>query len=59
MYLNIDNSPELAEVLIELGDIIQLARDLAHFQLGVDILNPLRKIALMLVVEICPDMVKK
>lgn len=39
-------------MLIELSDIVELSRDPEHLQLGVYIVIPLRKIALMLVVKV-------
>lgn len=53
-YLDIDNGSKLAEVLIELGDVVELTWDLAHLKLGVHIVIPLGKTALMLVVEVWP-----
>lgn len=53
-YLNINNGSKLAEVLVEFCDIVELAWDLAHFQLGVNIMIPLWKTALMLVVKVLP-----
>lgn len=38
-------------MLIELGDVVQLTWDLAHLQLGVHVVIPLGKTALMLVVK--------
>ena len=53
-YLDIDDGSKLAEVLIELGDVVELTWDLAHLELGVHIVIPLGKTALMLVVEVWP-----
>lgn len=53
-YLDIDDGSKLAEVLIELGDVIELTWDLAYFKLGVHIVIPFGKTALMLVVEVWP-----
>ena len=55
LYLYIDNGSKLAEVLIELGDIVEVPRDLANLQLCVHVVIPLRKTALMLVVKVCPE----
>lgn len=54
-YLYVDDGSELAEVLIELGDVVELSGDLANLQLGVHVVIPLGKNALMLVVEVCPE----
>lgn len=51
-YLYIDDGSKLAEMLIEFCDIVELTWDLAHLQLGVNIVIPLRKTALMLVVKV-------
>lgn len=41
-------------MLIEFCDIVEVTWDLAHFQLGVNIVIPLWKTALMLVVKVWP-----
>lgn len=41
-------------MFVELGYVVELTWDLAHLQLGVDIVIPLGKIALQLVVEAGP-----
>lgn len=41
-------------MLIEFCDIVELTWDLAHLQLGVNIVIPLWKTALMLVVKVWP-----
>lgn len=46
-------------MLIELGDIVEFTRDLAHLQLGVHIVIPLGKTALMLVVKVWPETERK
>lgn len=46
-------------MLIELGDIVELAGNLAHLQLGVYIVIPLRKTALVLVVKVWPETERK
>lgn len=43
-------------MLIELCDVVELTWDLAHLQLGVHIVIPLGKTALMLVVKAWPKM---
>lgn len=53
-YLYIDDGSKLAEVLVEFGDVVELARDPAHLQLCVHIKSPLGKSTLMLVVEAWP-----
>lgn len=55
LYLDVDDGAELAEVLVELGDVVELARDLAHLQLSVHVVIPLGKAALVLVVEARPE----
>ena len=50
-YLDVDDGPELAEVLVELGDVVQLPGDLANLQLGVDVVVPLGERGLVWVVE--------
>lgn len=41
-------------MLVELGDVVELSRDLADLQLGVDIVEPLRETALGLAGEAGP-----
>lgn len=53
-YLDIDDGSKLAEVLVELGDVVELTWDLAHLQLGVHIVISLGKTALKLVVKARP-----
>ena len=53
-YLDVDDGPELAEVLVELGDVVELSGDLADLQLGVDVVVPLGERGLVLVVEARP-----
>lgn len=54
IYLDIDNGSKLAEVLVELGDVVEVTWDLAHFQLCVHIVIPLGESVLMLVVKTWP-----
>lgn len=53
-YLDVDNGSELAEVFVELGDVVEIPRDLPHLQLGVHVVITLGKAALILVVEASP-----
>lgn len=53
-HLDIDDGSKLAEVFVELCDVVQLTWDLAHLQLGVHIVIPLGKTAFMLVVKAWP-----
>lgn len=53
-HLDVDDGSELAEVLVELGDVVELTWDLAHLQFGVHIVIPLGKTGLNLVVEARP-----
>ena len=55
LYLYIDDGSKLAEVLVELGDIVEVSRDLSNLQLCVHVVIPLRKAVLMLVVKVCPE----
>lgn len=50
-HLDVDNGAELAEVLIELGDVVELWRDLANLQLGVNVVEPLWKASFNLAEE--------
>lgn len=54
LYLDVDDGSKLAEVLVELGDVVKLTWDLAHLQLSVHIVIPLGKAALDLVIEVGP-----
>lgn len=54
LYLDVDDGSKLAEVLVELGDVVELTWDLAHLQLSVHIVIPLGKAALDLVIEVGP-----
>lgn len=55
-YLNIDDGSELAEVFVEFSDVVELPRDLAHLQLGVNVVVPLGESVLVLVVKARPEM---
>lgn len=52
-YLDIDDGSELAEVFVELGDVVEIPWDLPHLQLGVHVIS-FRKASLILVVEARP-----
>lgn len=54
LYLDVDDGSKLAEVLVELGDVVELTRDLAHLQLSVHVVIPLGKAALDLVIKVGP-----
>lgn len=54
LYLDVDDGSKLAEVLVELGDVVELTWDLAHLQLSVHIVIPLGKAALDLVIKVGP-----
>lgn len=54
-YLDVNDGSVLAEVLVELSDVVEVPRDLAHFQFGVDVVVTLGKAALVLVVEAAPE----
>lgn len=41
-------------MLVELSDVVEIPRDLAHFQFGVHVVITLGKAALILVVEAAP-----
>lgn len=53
-YLDVHDGSVLAEVLVELSDVVEVPRDLAHFQFGVHVVITLGKAALVLVVEAAP-----
>lgn len=53
-YLDVDDGSKLAEVLVELGDTVELTWDLAHLQFGVHIVIPLGETGLELVVKARP-----
>lgn len=53
-YLDINDGSKLAKVFVELSDVVEIPRDLPHFQLGVHIMITLGKPALILVVEASP-----
>lgn len=53
-YLDVNDGSELAKVLVELSDVVEIPRDLAHFQFGVHVVITLGKAALILVVEAGP-----
>ena len=59
LYLDIDDGSELAEVLVELGDIVELTWDLTHLQLGVHIVILLGETTLNMVVKTLPTRMKK
>lgn len=46
-------------MLVELGDVVEVTRDLAHLQLGVHIITPLGESVLMLVVKVRPEMSRR
>lgn len=48
-YLDIDDGSKLAEVLIKLGNVVEVTWDLAHLQLGVYIVIPLGKTCLVVI----------
>lgn len=54
-HLDVHDGAKLAEVLVELGDVVELSRNLTNLQLGVDVVIPLWEAALMLVVEVWPE----
>lgn len=54
IYLDIDDGSELAEVFVELGDVVEIPRDLPHLQLGVHVMISFGKASLILVVEASP-----
>lgn len=53
-YLDINDGSELAKVFVELSDVVEIPRDLPHFQLGVHVIVTLGKAALILIVEASP-----
>lgn len=50
-HLDVDDGAELAEVLVELSDVVKLSRDFANLQLGVDVVEPLGEASLGLAGE--------
>lgn len=54
LHLDVDDGSKLAEVLVELGDVVELTWDLAHLQLSVHVMIPLGKAALDLVIKVGP-----
>lgn len=53
-YLDINDGSELAKMFVELSDVVEIPRDLPHFQLSVHVMIALGKAALILVVEARP-----
>lgn len=54
-YLDVNDGSELAEVFVELRDVVEIPGDLPHLQFGVHVMVALGKAALILVVEARPE----